>query len=178
MRIAEFLARLMVWASMAIMLLMALHVSASVISRWTFGSDIPLTLELTAYYYMVALTFLPLALIDLTHRHIRAEFLYALMPRAVRYVLALAIRLSMVGFLGFLTWRTWLSAQGRTRVGEEIVSMMGYFPIWPARWIVPVGLAMATIAAAVLVFRALLGRDDGPADDITRELDAQEKAGK
>lgn len=169
-RLVRYLSQLLMYFGMAIILLMALHVAASVAMRWMMGRDIPLTLEMTTYYYMVALTFLPLALIDLTHRHIRAEFLYAMMPAAVRYLLALAIRLAMVGYLGFLTWRSFLNAESRSRVNEQIVTMLGNMPIWPARWLVPFGLAVATLAALVLAYRALMGRDDELPDELDHEL--------
>jgi TRAP-type C4-dicarboxylate transport system permease small subunit len=169
-RLVRWLSQLLMYFGMAIILIMALHVSASVAMRWTIGRDIPLTLEMTTYYYMVALTFLPLAIIDLTHRHIRAEFLYAVMPAAIRYVLAIAIRLAMVGYLGFLTWRTFLNADSRTRVTEQIVTMLGNMPIWPARWLVPFGLAVATLAAVVLAWRALQGRDDELPNELDHEL--------
>jgi len=173
-RLVGWLSAILMAFAMGIMLIMALHVAASVALRWTFGRDIPLTLEMTSYYYMVAMTFLPLAVIDLTHRHIRAEFLYNLLPAVLRYLLALAIRLAMVGYLGFLTWRTFLSAQSRTRVSEEIVTMLGYLPIWPARWLVPLGLAMATLAALVLAYRALRGRDDALPTELEHELSVQQ----
>ena len=159
------------YVAMVIMFVMTLHVAGSVALRLATNRDIPLTLEITADYYMVALTFIPLAMIDLAQRHIRAEFLAALLPNAVQYVLGILIRLAMLGYLALLTWRSTLNAIGRTQAGDAKITIIGSFPTWPARWIVPFGLAVACLAALVLLVRALRGRDDDVTDIADQDND-------
>lgn len=147
------------YVAMVIMFVMTWHIAGSVAMRWATNRDIPLTLEITSAYYMVALTFIPLAMIDIAQRHIRAEFLATLLPKAVQYVLGIAIRLAMFGYLAFLTWRTTLNAIDRTEAGDSMITIVGRLPTWPARWIVPFGLLVASCVALLLIVRAVQNRD-------------------
>ncbi|APZ50799.1 TRAP transporter small permease [Salipiger abyssi] len=157
-RAAGRLGNALSWLAYAALILMAVQVSASVASRWLFGQDIPVTTELATYYYMVALTYLPLALVDRRHGHLFAEFFYVLMPTRVQRLMDVLNAALALGFLGFLGWRTALGAIDRTRSGDVISTTIGLFPVWPAQWIVPVGLGAAGLAVAVRLaeaFRAL-----------------------
>lgn len=137
--------------------LMALHVSASVCLRWATGRDIPVTTEMATYYYMVALTFLPLAFVERRGAHLSAEFLHALLPRGLRRLVEALNRLAVLGYLVFLTWRTGVDAIERTRSGDVISTVWGNFPVWPARWIVPVGLGAAALWLAIHCVARLAG---------------------
>jgi TRAP-type C4-dicarboxylate transport system permease small subunit len=157
------------YLAMGILFLMAVHVSVAVAFRWVTARDIPLTLEVTTAYYMVALTFLPLALIDLKQGHIRAEFFSALLPRKVQIGFNILIRLTLVLFCLLLTWRSIIGASDATRRVHTLITVVGDFPTWPARWLVPLGLAFATLAGLLLLALAFKGRDDevvGPQDDV------------
>lgn len=154
-RAAGRLGNALSWLAYAALILMAVQVSASVASRWLFGQDIPVTTELATYYYMVALTYLPLALVDRRHGHLFAEFFYVLMPARVQRLMDVLNAALALGFLGFLGWRTALGAIDRTRSGDVISTTIGLFPVWPAQWIVPVGLGAAGLAVLVRLAEAL-----------------------
>ncbi len=143
------------WIAYVAIFLMAVQVSASVLSRWIFGWDIPVTTELATYYYMVALTYLPLAIVDRKNRHLYAEFFYVLMPKRLQRFIDIINSTLAVAFLGFLSWRTAVDAIDRTKSADVISTTYGLFAVWPARWIVPVGLAVACAAALFRVFQAV-----------------------
>lgn len=167
--LTQVLSRALAIVAMGVLALMMLHVTASVGLRLFTGRDIPLTLEMTAAYYMVALTFLPLAAIDLADKHIRAEFLSAILPAAVQKPLTILVRLVMFGLLLVLTYQTTLGAIARTKRRDSMITILGDMPSWPARWFVPIGLAFAALAALVLVIRALTEPHDTPAGPGDRE---------
>nr|WP_319249131.1 TRAP transporter small permease [uncultured Celeribacter sp.] len=149
-RILAQIAGALAWVAYLALVLMALHVTASVLSRWILGRDIPITTELATYYYMVALTYLPLAFVDRRNAHLFAEFLYVMLPgRFQRFLDVLNSHLALAFFL-FLTWRTAVDAVERTRSGDVISTATGLFPVWPARWLVPIGLFAASF---VILFR-------------------------
>lgn len=156
------------------MLLMALHVSASVIWRWLFGREIPLTIEIAQYYYMVVLTFFPITLIEIYDRHIKAEFFYTMVPPLGRKVADVLVDVALLGYLLFLAWRSALNAFDRMMAGQSIASAYGNFVVWPARWVVPVGLGIAAAYVAVRVLRSLSfsdGADGGQARNVEVKYD-------
>lgn len=136
-------ARIFAWIAFVAVVLMAVHVAASVALRWATGRDIPVTTEMATYYYMVSLTFLPLAYVEWRGKHLYAEFFYAILPRPLRRVMDLVNAVLVAGFLGFLTWRTAVDAIERTRSADVISTVWGNLAVWPARWIVPIGLGAA-----------------------------------
>lgn len=150
------LSNLLANIAMGVLALMMLHVSASIGLRLFTGRDIPLTLELTAAYYMVALTFLPLAAIDLVSKHIQAEFLSSLLPQSFQKPLTIITRIAMFGLLALLTYQTTLGAIARTKRKDSLITILGEMPSWPARWIVPVGLGFAALVALVLLYRSIV----------------------
>ena len=151
-RISEFFAGI----AFVIMVLMAVHISASIVLRWITGHGIPVTIEVAQYYYMVSLTYLPLALIERRGKHLNAEFLYLMLPKLVQILLDIALQLMLLGYIGFLTWRTYLNALGRTRAEETILTTEGNFMTWPARWIVPVCLGLVFLYLVVKILRSLM----------------------
>jgi TRAP-type C4-dicarboxylate transport system permease small subunit len=143
--------------AMVLMLLMALHVFASVANRWFIGRELPATLELTQFYYMVALTFLPLAYVERGRAHVRADLLSQLFPPRMSAVAETITQLAMAAFLMFVTWRTLVNAIERTREVEIVLTGLGHFEVWPARWLVPAGLAVAACYALLRAAEASIG---------------------
>lgn len=156
-------AKLFAGVAFVAVVLMALHVAASVALRWATGRDIPVTTEMATYYYMVSLTFLPLAYVEWRGEHLSAEFLYTLLPRPLKVVVSLLNVALVLGFLGFLTWRTGVDAIERTRSADVISTVWGNFAVWPARWIVPVGLGAAFLWTLARSIARLAGAGAGDA---------------
>lgn len=133
------------WLAGAAVVAMALHVSASVGSRFLFGRELPLTLELTTYYYMVFLTFLPLALLELRNAHIRVDVFTEMMPRKLRGSLNVAAMLTMTLFLALIAWRSGVNTYERAVGNEVVITGAAMLSIWPARMMVPIGFGIAAL---------------------------------
>ena len=164
-QIGRALGMALTYVAMALMLLMSLHVSASVISRQFFGGDIPMTLEITAYYYMIGMTFLPLVLVDVENAHIRADFLNEFLPRRFWDWLEVPTMVAMFAYLSFVCWRTTVAAIERTNNGAAIFTAAGDLAIWPARWVMAISLGLAAVYSLVQAARAvlvLMGRLEAP----------------
>ena len=137
-------------AAMIIMLVMAFHVFLNISARWITGKDIDLTLEIVTYYYMVAITFLPLAYVDRMGEHIRADLLTQFLSKGVIEWSDVFFRFAMAALLGVLTWKTFESALEQSVVGETINTGTGVVQIWASRWSLPIGMGAAGLYAFVL----------------------------
>ena len=120
-RAIDALVELTGWIAMAVMGIMALHVFASIAAFVVLGSGLTGMQEIVANYYMVALTFLPLAFVAKEPGgHISADLFTAWMgPRGLaRLEVAISVMLTL--FYAVLFWQSLLSAIEATEVGETI----------------------------------------------------------
>jgi TRAP-type C4-dicarboxylate transport system permease small subunit len=115
----------------AVMRVMAIHVSASVGLRWPAGRDIPLTLEAVTCA-MVAPTFLPLACTDSQDGHVRADVLAA-SAAVARGGRSRLIQLALAGVFLLLTRRSLVAAIARRARGDRICTGFGPVDLRPAR---------------------------------------------
>jgi TRAP-type C4-dicarboxylate transport system permease small subunit len=164
----ELLAHILAFMAFVALILMALHVTASVALRWAIGQDIPVTTEMATYYYMVALTYLPLAFVDRRGAHLNAEFFYVLCSKKWQRVLDVVNNILAFSFLSFLAWRTSVGAYERTLSGDIISTASGHFPIWPARWFVPIGLGVAALIVLLRGYEAIKALWEG---DVTESVE-------
>jgi len=154
-RLIRLVGNVLAGISVLLMLAMVIHVTGSITLRWLTGRDLPLTMEMTTYYYMVGMTFLPLAFIDMKNAHIRADFFGSFIQTRFFSWWEVIIQACMALFFAFLTWRTWLNAVERMGIGETIQTTSGEIIIWPARWMVPLGCLVALIYSVLLTIRCL-----------------------
>ena len=135
-----------------------------------------MTLEMVSNYYMVAVVFLPFAAVERMNGNIHVELIYALLPRVARRLLDLISYVLFAVLLYLLTTSTWAVAIKKYNVGEFIMGSYAV-PIWPSRFLLPVGTALALALVVVRIGRTalLLGRADldtidnmpnGPADPV------------
>lgn len=135
---------------------MCLHIVAEIVANAVFASPIEGTPEIVARWYMVAIVFLPLALIHHRGDHISADlFTSRLGPRA-QAGLDLVIQFAMVAMAATLAWFTFGEAWDATLRNERIELVSGAVPVWPARWLVPLGFATMAVVALLLAPRRLL----------------------
>ena len=131
----------------AILLLM-LHVVADVIGREFFTYPLEGTLEIVSFYYMVGVTFFPLAYVCHNEGHISVElFTKGLSPRNNHYLESLLLLVSFVFSLWFAseTWTRALESYAEAEMWETADDMIS---IWPSRFILPI----ATLMMAVYLF--------------------------
>ncbi len=146
---------------------MMLHVVADVFARYALQKPITGTLEIVSNYYMIAIVFLPLALVQRQNSHIKVEVFTSLFgPRVVAVfdVVATAIAIVYVGLMG---WLVLFEAIEHTLIREELVVGVSLMPVWPARWFVPVGVVfflLSLLLSLGLHLRIARGQDTAHTD--------------
>lgn len=156
-RFCHLVARFLAVISALALLVMMLHVTADVIGKYLFNAPIPGTAEVVASYYMVAAVFLPLAWVEVSEGSIVVELLYNMFGRRAQLLsLFCATALSAV-FYGGLAWLLWSPAVKAWRIGE-IVEGTWRVVIWPTKFLLPLGLALACVVMLLRLVDIATGR--------------------
>lgn len=143
----------MMWLSCFVGLLMMLHITADVFGRVVFNHPLEGTIEIVSGYYMVAVSFLPLAYISRTEGQIIVElFTRGLAPRSLLR-LEVVVNIVTIAYLTVFAWKTGEEAIYQSVSGEVWETATGFVAIWPSRWMLPVGCALMAI---YLVYRIFL----------------------
>lgn len=150
-RLVERLANWMVVVAGLALVAMTAHVTADVIGKYFLSMPIPGTAEVVASYYMIATVFLPLAYIEVHQRPIVVDLVYNMLPGASRPAIDLLGTIVSGLFYGFLAWQSALIAMNAWEIGE-IVEGAWRVVVWPSRFLLPFGLALACV---VLILRAI-----------------------
>lgn len=153
-RFADWLSAIAMWIAIIVGTLMMLHVTADALARW-FSITLFGTIEIVSNYYMVALTYLPLAWIVKHEGHIFVElFTRNLSARNLLRIDTWVALLTLV-YVIVVTWKTLESALEQTAIREQAESALGFISIWPSRWFVVIGFgcfAMQLIAQILIGF--------------------------
>ena len=105
---------------------------------------------------MVAVVFLPLALVERHDGHISVEILSQLLPERVQELLIAAGSLLSAAYFGAFTYRTWGDAVAKLRIGEYAMGTVAV-PIWPTRFMLPLGCGLITALLLYKAWRLALG---------------------
>ena len=157
-RLSEFL----MWLSCAIGFVMMMHVTLDVAGRVIFDHPLSGTIEIVSGYYMVAVTFLPLAYISRKEGQIVVElFTRGLSARSLSRF-SRVINVITVAYLFLVAWKTTEMAIEQTLEGENWESATGFITIWPSRWALPIGFGtMAVYILYLTYFKASQTSDNG-----------------
>lgn len=129
----------------AFILLMMLHIVADVAGRELFGLPIDGTLEIVSFYYMVAVTFLPLAYVSHYEGHISVElFTRGLPPRKLAGLEAV-VRIVCLALVVLLVRETGVAAIDSFENNEMWETSDDLITIWPSRFALPIGVALMGI---------------------------------
>lgn len=143
---------LMVIGGIAVTLMM-LHIGADVIGKYFFNYPIPATLEIVAWYYMVAAIFLPVAYIQLHNKHLMVElFTRTLPPRPLAMLEGSVCLLGFI-YVSTLVVLTFEGAMVETANGAAHDVTYFDLPVWPSRWFLPAALAVMAIIMALQATR-------------------------
>ncbi|SFJ90972.1 TRAP transporter small permease [Celeribacter neptunius] len=174
-KFATGLADLLFWIALGAGALMMTHVTVDVISRTLFNHPLPGTGEITASYYMIAVAFLPLAWVSWRDQHVTADLFVSQMGPRLQKLVALLTDLLAIAYVSTFVWQTWLSALSKTRRGEVWEIFGGYLPIWPTRWLLPIGgAAMVLVLVIKLLLRLSGGDTPRQAPDAAPDLPSSE----
>jgi TRAP-type C4-dicarboxylate transport system permease small subunit len=140
-------------AGVGIILMLVLVVS-DVVGRAVLNTAIPGIDTIVASYLMVATIFLPLGLLQVLDENISVDFLHNIMPKWMQGVFDVLAQLLAMLFFALLGWLYfWVAVEAYET--KEYVTGTWDVPIWPARILMPLGLAVASFAAAVMLYRAV-----------------------
>lgn len=151
-------ARLLEYASAAVLGLMMLHVVADVIGRQLLSMPAPATTEVVAFYYMVAVVFLPLPFVELKNQNIVVDIFYNIAPAWAQRVMHALVEVACIAFFGLMTFASGGHALNAYAKGEMV---QGYYQvaIWPSRFALPLSFALVTLIVIVrLISETLLER--------------------
>lgn len=150
---------------------MLLHVTADVISRLLFQRPVPATVEIVSRYYMVLISFLPLAWTERRNEMITVDILSGLFRGPLdRINMAFVHLLSLAAFI-FLAYTTWSAALREYEAGSFVLSLSVAVPIWPGYFLLPLAFALASLISAVKLYLCLAGREREPESEAFFETD-------
>ncbi|SDX18329.1 TRAP transporter small permease [Celeribacter indicus] len=148
------LSRIATFIGAIVVVLMMVHVTADVVSKFVFSRPLPGTTALVSNYYMVVVTFLCLCVVEARNGHIDVELVAEHFPQRVQRMLtALALVIGLVVFVAF-TWKTFSVANDKLSVGAFETEQRVKIITWPSYYIVPVGTGLM----ALMILSKLLGR--------------------
>ena len=166
---------LMVVAGIA-MILMMLQIGADIAGKYLFNAPVIATLEIVSWYYMVAVVFLPLGYIQRHRKHLQVElFTRKLPPRRLAMLEGLVALMAFV-YVGILFSLTLEEAIDQTMRGEIQDATFFDLPVWPSRWMLPLGVGAMALMLLLQAVQDLLfaltgqrpaqvsGVDEAPAD--------------
>ena len=141
--------------------LMLLHVGTDVAMRNISGRPIPATNEIVSSYYMVLITFLPLAWIERRNGMVSVEFIdWILGPRVMR-ISDIFVALFTMTFYALLSWSSWGTAIRAFKSGSFVDAVSFKVSIWPTYFLPTAGFALAAIVVGVRLFRLVKPRPVG-----------------
>ena len=150
-RFASKLASLLALAAGFVMVVMVLHITADVFSKYVFVKPIEGTLETVSSYYMAALVFLPLGMVTRDGDHLEVElFTQHLSERKIEIFRIFGYLIAAI-YTYYLFVESLDDAIHAFKIGEVWETASWYMPVWPSRWFVPFG-AIVMFAYWVLYF--------------------------
>jgi len=124
---------------------MALHIAVEAAARTLLDMPLPGTVAIVSHYYMIAVTFLPLALVERRDANVSVEIVVQHFPEAVqRTIQALGWLLTACAF-GLLTWVSWIEAIRRQSIGTYVMESGREIILWPTYFMPALGFGLATL---------------------------------
>lgn len=148
--------RLLLWAGCIVGALMMLQITASAAGRAFFNSPIDGSTEIASAYYMVAMTYLPLAWVTSRDEHIVVDLFTAGLGSRNKARLDVLVTLITLLYLGLFTWQTTIAAMQQMQSGEAWESGAGFLTVWPSRWQLPLAGLIASSYLALRFARGVL----------------------
>ena len=135
---------------------MMIGITADVISRNFFGQSIAGLLEFTETL-LVTTVFLGLAYAGATNAHVSVDLLSSKLPNGVSRRMGGAMWLLGAAMTVWFIDACWQRAVQSTQRGEVTQGLMEW-PVYPARWIIVIGLIAFLVIALINAYLGLRGR--------------------
>lgn len=161
----------------AVMAIMMFHVGADVIAKRVFGAPIIGTLEMVSLFYMVAVIFLPLAVVQKDREHIFVElFTQKLSAKWIRFLDAIALLL-MLALTIILCWKGSEVAIEKMLAGEMSPNVEFDITVWQGRWFPVIGFALTAAYALIFLISELLSVISGRPSELPKKHSNDENEG-
>jgi TRAP-type C4-dicarboxylate transport system permease small subunit len=157
-KVLERVSTLVAWIGGVALILMMLHISVEVVARYVFNSPLHGTVEIVSAYYMVAVVFLPLAMIERLNGHIVVELVTQHLPRRAQSILIGLVALVSASYFAVFAWRTWGDALKKYAVGEQALGTVA-ITVWPTRFYLPIGCGLIVLVLMHKAVRLFAGDD-------------------
>lgn len=168
----RFVARISALVGAVVLMAMMLQITVDVFMRNFVGAGFPATADIVSRYYMVAVSFLPLAMTQVADRHIEATiFTDKLRGRLRQAVLGLGIVIGIAAF-GLLAWGTSSEALKQTARRAYVETGTIHVPTWPSYWILPASAALMVVVLLIRLVRLARGQLSGNPYDPIEEVSA------
>lgn len=138
-------------------ILMMVNITLDVILKVFWNAPIQGTVEISSYYYMVAIVLLPMALVEYDDEQISVDLVFNHFPDWLKRVCLMITFIATAVMLSIMTWRTGLDAMRAFTVGEVVMGGREII-VWPARCMLPLGFGLAAIAAVLRAVMLLRGQ--------------------
>ena len=138
--------------------LLMLVVTADVFLRDVFNQPIKGSIEI-AELFQVLVVFFGLAYCEAHRGHVRAEVLIAYLGRRAQLALDAFTTLIALGLFALMVWYSTLNAI-ETWHSQELFEMMR-IPVWPYRFIVPVGAFVFCLELLLRLWSDITGMTKG-----------------
>jgi len=155
------------WCATALMLVgcvaivvMMIHVMSEVAMRTFFNSSIPGTEELVSGYYMVMVVFLPLGYLQLERGHVIIELFTQKASDRTKSWIDGIVYIICSGALAIYAYAGFNKAIEMTQKGEFWVGLVDV-TVWPARWLMPIGIAVMGVVMLLQAIRELQAAKSG-----------------
>ena len=145
-RTLDLLQRPVLFVAGLLIFLMMLHVVLDVLSKYLLNEPIVGTLEIVSNYYMVAIVFLPLAVVQRHDGHVKVEVFTNSLPKRLIVVFDVFAAILTLVYVSLMTWLVLLEAVDQTVIREKLQVGISLMPVWPARWFAPIGGALFILA--------------------------------
>ena len=174
-RLDKTISNLVVAAGGAILCLMMVQIVVDVFMRNVMGAGFPATAELVSKYYMVAVSFIPVAYAELKRRHIEATiFTDALRgwPRQIVAWLGIAIATVVFALMAYVAFGEAAKQTGR---GTYVEVGTTVFQTWPSYWIPFVSFTLIGVVLLIRLYQLATGQFILAGHDPLKEIDASSK---
>lgn len=135
--------------------LMLLQVSLDIIGKFVLGMPVPGTAEVVASYYMIALVFMALPLMEKRDDAIAVDLLYEQFGPRLKAASRFVATIFTLAFYLVFAWATFEAAMKSMAVREVILGSIE-FQVWPSRFFLPAG---CVLAAVVVMLRQFVPRN-------------------
>lgn len=170
--IERWVGRISAVLASCVLLAMMLQIVADVLMRTFVGAGIPATADLVSRYWMVAISFLPVAMTEIHRRHIEATiFTDKLTGRPRRVVAGLGFVVAICVFAA-LTWGTFNEALRQTAKGAYVQVGVSEFTTWPSYWILPLAFGLMCLILLIRLIELGTGRFEIARDEPLEEIQA------